>query len=196
MICAEWRQKLNYDFTKIENFVKRERSSEKTVYPPDDQIFTWSHLCPLDSVKVVIIGQDPYPNEGEAHGLSFSVPKREKKVPASLKNIYKELENEYGNEFKNPEHGDLSAWAQQGVLLLNAVLTVRKKEPNSHKDRGWEELTDEVIKAVDEKRDPVVFMLWGGYAKKKEKLIKNGRNVVNNQITGLIAEIRFQSYRS
>ncbi|XP_075247969.1 uracil-DNA glycosylase-like isoform X2 [Convolutriloba macropyga] len=148
LIHPSWRQKLNYDFTKIENFVKRERSSEKTVYPPDDQIFTWSHLCPLDSVKVVIIGQDPYPNEGEAHGLSFSVPKREKKVPASLKNIYKELENEYGNEFKNPEHGDLSAWAQQGVLLLNAVLTVRKKEPNSHKDRGWEEFTDEVIKAA------------------------------------------------
>jgi uracil-DNA glycosylase len=154
-------------FHQLREFVDAERR-RATVYPPEDEVFTALELTPYEHVKVMILGQDPYHGPGQAHGLAFSV-RPGVRPPPSLANIFKELKAEMGCPV--PKNGSLIPWAEQGVLLLNAVLTVREGEPNSHKGRGWETFTDAVIRALAEREDPVVFVLWGGYAAKKESLI-------------------------
>lgn len=154
-------------FEKLRAFVDAERR-RATVYPPEDEVFTALQRTPYERVKVMILGQDPYHGPGQAHGLAFSVPPGVR-PPPSLVNIFRELRDETGCPV--PNHGCLFSWADQGVLLLNAVLTVRDGEPNSHKGKGWETFTDAVIRALAEREDPVVFVLWGGYAAKKEALI-------------------------
>ena len=154
-------------FAKLREFVDAERR-RATVHPPEDEVFTALELTPYERVKVMILGQDPYHGPGQAHGLAFSV-RPEVRPPPSLANIFKELKTEMGCPI--PRNGSLVSWAKQGVLLLNAVLTVREGEPNSHKGKGWETFTDAVIRAVAQREDPVVFVLWGGYAAKKESLI-------------------------
>ena len=154
-------------FQKLREFVDGERR-RATVYPPEDEVFTALERTPYEQVKVMILGQDPYHGPGQAHGLAFSV-RPGVRPPPSLVNIFKELRDEMGCPV--PNHGCLFSWADQGVLLLNAVLTVRDGEPNSHKGKGWEKFTDAVIRALAEREDPVVFVLWGGYAAKKEALI-------------------------
>jgi uracil-DNA glycosylase len=148
---------------------------EKTIFPLKENIFNALKLTDYDNVKVVIMGQDPYHGEGEAHGLSFSVQKGIK-IPPSLQNIYKELNNDLGIPPK--EHGELTGWAKQGVLLLNSVLTVEKDKPSSHKGMGWELFTDYVIKKLNTKDDPIVFILWGNFAKSKKKYITNPKHLV------------------
>ncbi len=147
----------------------------KTIFPPRNYIFHALKLTPYENVKVVIMGQDPYHGEGEAHGLSFSVQKGIK-VPPSLQNIYKELESDLG--IKPRSDGDLTGWALEGVLLLNAVLTVEKDKAASHRNLGWERLTDYIIKVVNQKEEPVVFILWGNFAKEKMKYITNPKHLV------------------
>ena len=147
----------------------------KTIYPPKNYIFNALKLTPYNKVKVVIVGQDPYHGDGEAHGLSFSVLK-DIKIPPSLQNIYQELYNDLGIE--PAKYGDLTKWAKEGVLLLNAVLTVVKDSPASHKNLGWENLTDYIIKILNEKSEPVVFILWGNFAKEKSKYITNKRHLI------------------
>lgn len=156
--------------------VKKDRENG-TVYPPVEEVFAWTNLCPLMAVKVVILGQDPYHGKGEAHGLAFSVSKS-CKIPPSLQNIFKELEKEYPTEFKTPSHGNLTGWANQGVLLLNAVLTVKEGKPNSHKGYGWEKLTDATLKLLNDQRSGLVFMLWGNDAQKKKELIDEKKHKV------------------
>jgi uracil-DNA glycosylase len=161
-------------FHNLMEFVKGEREKHK-VFPPEGEVFSAFELTPYPEVKVMILGQDPYPTEGDAHGLCFSV-KPGVKPPKSLANIFRELHDDVG--FRIPNNGNLVPWARQGVLLLNAVLTVREAAPNSHAGKGWETFTDAVIRAVSDKTDPVVFMLWGKYAQKKESLIDAKRHVV------------------
>jgi uracil-DNA glycosylase len=161
-------------FKKLQEFVAQERQTH-TVYPPEGDVFNALKYTPYDNVKVVLLGQDPYHDEGQAHGLCFSV-RPGVRPPPSLMNIFKELHRDLG--CKVPDNGCLIPWAEQGVLLLNAVLTVRAHQPNSHKDKGWETFTDAVIRAVNEKPDPVVFLLWGAYAQKKQKMIDAERHVV------------------
>ena len=151
-------------FRKLSEFVTGERKAG-TVYPIESEVWSWTKMTPIQDIKVVILGQDPYHGPGQAHGLCFSV-KNGVPPPPSLVNIYKELESDISN-FTRPDHGYLAGWAQQGVLLLNAVLTVRKSQPNSHKDRGWERLTDAVIRWISRNLSGVVFLLWGSYAQKK-----------------------------
>jgi uracil-DNA glycosylase len=146
-----------------------------TVYPPEDEVFAALELTPYERVKVMILGQDPYHGPGQAHGLAFSV-RPGVAPPPSLRNIFRELRDELG--CPPPRDGSLVPWARQGVLLLNAVLTVRAGEPNSHQGKGWETFTDAVIRAVNERPGRVVFVLWGGYAAKKEALIDAGRHAV------------------
>ena len=146
-----------------------------TVYPDMYDIFNSLKYTPYEEVKAVIIGQDPYHNEGEAHGLSFSVPKGVR-IPPSLQNIYKELHDDLGCRI--PDHGCLTDWAKQGVLLLNATLTVRAGAANSHSGHGWEILTDEIIRKLNEREVPVVFILWGRFARDKKHLITNYRHLV------------------
>lgn len=157
---------------KLSDFVQQQRASAE-VFPPAPDVFTALRLTPYADVKVLLLGQDPYHDNDQAHGLSFSV-RRGIKVPPSLRNIYRELHEDLGAPI--PEHGNLEHWARQGVLMLNAVLTVRAHEANSHKSKGWEKLTDRIIEAVDEKSDPVVFLLWGGYARKKAKKVDTDRH--------------------
>lgn len=154
----------------------RSEYQTKTVYPNPQNIFRAFWLTPLSSVKVVILGQDPYHGPGQAHGLSFSVPQGVK-VPPSLQNIYKEIQNEFGitKDFSN---GNLEAWAQQGVFLLNAILTVVARNAASHKGKGWEDFTDHVIKTISESQDGVVFMLWGSFARSKKSLIDNSKHLI------------------
>ncbi|HEX8393855.1 MAG TPA: uracil-DNA glycosylase [Longimicrobium sp.] len=159
-LSSEW-------FAGLRAFVDGERA-RAAVYPPAGEEFTALRLTPYDKVRVLILGQDPYHGPGQAHGLAFSV-RPGVRPPPSLANIFKELRDEMG--CAPPGHGSLEHWARQGVLLLNAVLTVRDGEPNSHKGKGWERFTDAVIRAVAAKPEPVVFVLWGGYAAKKEALI-------------------------
>lgn len=168
---SKWKQILKKEreqayYTNIEEFIDREYT-EFTTYPPKDLIFNALELTPFDSVKVVIVGQDPYFNPGEAHGLAFSVTKGTK-VPPSLRNIFKELHEDLGIESGS---GDLTSWAKEGVLLLNRVLTVRKGEPNSHRDIGWMKLTELLIKRISERETPVVFLLWGSEARKLKRII-------------------------
>lgn len=159
---------------ELMEFVARERSVA-TVYPSKDDVFAALHLTPYAEVKVLILGQDPYHGPGQAHGLCFSV-RSGVTFPPSLLNIFKEMESDIGVPV--PRSGDLSGWARQGVLLLNATLTVRAHHAGSHQGRGWERFTDAVIRAVDARPTPVVFVLWGAYARKKKALIDTGRHVV------------------
>jgi len=175
-----WKEALQKEFdkdyfVKLTNFVREEYLSGKTIYPAAKNIFNAFNLCPLDSVRVVIIGQDPYHEPGQAHGLCFSVESGVD-LPPSLINIYKEIESDLGR--KSITHGDLTSWAEQGVLLLNATLTVRAHAAASHAGHGWEEFTDSVIKTVAENRKNVVYMLWGSYAQKKAEFVDNKSNLV------------------
>ena len=145
------------------------------VFPPKDLVFNALRLTPYDKVRVFSIGQDPYHDVGQAHGIAFSVPDGVK-IPPSLLNIYKEINAEYG--YPIPKTGNLTPWCEQGVLLLNSVLTVRAHSPASHKNIGWEQCTDEIIKAVNKKDKPVVFMLWGNFAKQKIKLLTNPNHLI------------------
>lgn len=154
-------------FKKLVAFVKQEYQSQ-TCYPPGKNIFSAFDLCPFDSTKVVIIGQDPYHGPNQAHGLCFSVPDGVA-FPPSLANIFKELQDDVGKAF--PSSGNLERWAKQGVLLLNATLTVRAHQAGSHQNQGWEIFTDEVIKTLSAEKENVIFLLWGGFAKRKAKLI-------------------------
>ena len=176
---GSWAKALDAEFHKeyyreLYEFIKQEYATQ-TVYPPKDKLFTALHLTPLDKVRAVILGQDPYHEPGQAMGMSFSVPEGVD-IPPSLKNIYKEIHEDTGDRI--PETGDLTAWACQGVLLLNAVLTVRAHQANSHRGKGWEKFTDAIIKAVDAEERPVVFMLWGRNAREKKDLIVNPRHLV------------------
>ncbi|MEM6503261.1 MAG: uracil-DNA glycosylase [Cyanobacteria bacterium P01_C01_bin.89] len=159
----------------LKTFLKNEKAAGKTIYPRGSLIFNAMNSTPFDQVKVVILGQDPYHGPGQAHGLSFSVPEGVQQPP-SLVNIFKEIEQDLG--IKPPRHGCLQSWADQGVLLLNSVLTVEKHKAASHKGQGWEEFTDAIIDALNNQREHVVFMLWGSYAKKKGKFIDRDRHLV------------------
>ena len=171
-LIASERQK-DY-FRGLKEFVDGEYE-KTTVYPPRDELYTAFKLTPLDSVRVVILGQDPYHGEGQAHGLAFSV-KPGVAVPKSLVNIYKELSDELGCYI--PDNGNLTKWAEQGVLMLNTVLTVRQHEAGSHRGKGWETFTDNVIRQIDRIDRPVVFMLWGAPAEKKKALLTNPKHLV------------------
>jgi uracil-DNA glycosylase len=161
-------------FKELQQFIAAERA-EHAVYPAKDEVFAALHLTPFADIKVLILGQDPYHGPGQAHGLCFSV-RPGVPVPPSLLNIYKELNADLGCPI--PKHGNLEVWARQGVLLLNATLTVRAHEAASHQGKGWERFTDAVIAAVNAKAEPVVFILWGAYARKKAALIDTSRHVV------------------
>ena len=178
-IDQSWKQHLQTEFDKpyfktLTDFVKEEYA-HGPVYPPGRLIFNAFDLCPFDKVKVVIIGQDPYHEPGQAHGLCFSVNDGVP-FPPSLRNIFKEISDDLGKPV--PASGDLTRWARQGVLLLNATLTVRAGQAGSHQGRGWEEFTDAVIKELNASRDGLVFILWGGYAKKKGAMIDRSRHLV------------------
>ncbi len=161
-------------FLQLSEFLKKEYA-EHTVYPPKQQVFSALKTTDYDSVKVVILGQDPYHGEGQAHGLAFSVMPGVQ-PPPSLVNIFKEINAEYGTHLG--KNGCLISWARQGVLLLNTALTVRAGQANSHKGKGWETFTDSIIKAVNNKLEPVVFMLWGGNARSKKVLITSDKHLV------------------
>ena len=171
-ILAEEMQKDYYQ--ELQAFVQKRRA-EVRVFPEEKNVFNALELTPFESVKVVILGQDPYHGFGQAHGLSFSVQKGTP-LPPSLKNIYKELQEDIGGEL--PTEGDLSHWAKQGVLLLNTVLTVEEGNANSHKGMGWERLTNRLIESLNELKHPVIFILWGKPAQDKEKLIMNPSHVI------------------
>jgi len=169
-----WRKVLEPEFKKpyfisILDFLAKEKKNNVQVFPPENEIFSAFNFTPFDKVKVVILGQDPYHDDNQAHGLCFSV-KKGIKAPPSLKNIYKELTNDIPG-FKSPDHGYLEKWAKEGILLINATLTVQAHKANSHKDIGWMKFTDHVIKTISEKKKGVVFILWGGFAQKKASLI-------------------------
>ncbi|TYP87401.1 uracil-DNA glycosylase [Sphingobacterium allocomposti] len=160
---------------RLSAFVQQERQSG-IVFPPEHLVFNAFKLTPFDDIKVVILGQDPYHNDGQAHGLSFSVPKG-MPLPPSLKNIYTELATDIPG-FTVPSSGDLTPWAEQGVLLLNATLTVRAHQAGSHQKRGWEEFTDQVIHLISQRLEHVVFILWGGYAQRKTVLIDGNKHCI------------------
>ena len=162
----------NFYYVRLRSLL-HEQYQNHTVYPPIEDVFNAFRLTPYKNTRVLILGQDPYHSPGAAHGLSFSV-KNEKPQP-SLENIFKEIKQDIGSV---PNSFSLEHWAKQGVLLLNAVLTVRKGEPNSHKDMGWERFTDHVISLLNQKKDPVVFVLWGSYAQKKKKLVTSSHHYV------------------
>ena len=179
MIDNDWLPAVNEEFAKpyykqLFSFVNQEYKTH-TIYPPADDIFNALHLTPLADVKVVILGQDPYHGEGQAHGLSFSV-RAGVKPPPSLVNIFKELESDL--HCKIPQHGCLTSWARQGVLLLNAVLTVRERQANSHQGIGWEFFTDRVITLLNENPEPLVFILWGSPAQRKASMITNSKHLI------------------
>lgn len=159
----------------LKNFLFEEKCNGKSIYPSDDNIFRALELTPIDTVKIVILGQDPYHGAGQAHGLSFSV-KKGVKIPPSLRNIYKELNRDIGIDI--PDHGFLEGWAKQGVLLLNTTLTVEDGKPASHQGKGWEEFTDTIIAQVNDLDHPVVFMLWGAHAQKKAEMIDGDKHLI------------------
>lgn len=179
-IPESWRTAIGAEFDKpyfksLARFVDNEREAfPSLVYPAENQVFSALQLTPLEQVRVLILGQDPYPGEGMAHGLCFSVSPSVRKLPPSLKNIFKELESDLG--LPVPNTGCLEAWARQGVLLLNTILTLRAGEPLSHKGRGWETFTDEIIRKISARSEPVVFVLWGNAAQAKIKLIDTTRH--------------------
>lgn len=172
--CVKQETRKDY-YKELYSFVKKEYS-EQVVYPPSDDIFNAMHFTPLSRVKVVIIGQDPYHEENQAHGLSFSVPQSQAKIPPSLQNIYKELQDDLGCYI--PNNGYLKKWADQGVLLLNTVLTVRAHQAFSHKDKGWEQFTDALIAEVNRQDRPIVFLLWGSPAQKKAAMLDNPKHLI------------------
>ena len=179
MIGNDWDEKLNIiwnspGYKKFYSEIEKEYQN-KTIYPPKDYIFNALKLTSFKDTKVVIVGQDPYHGEGEAHGLSFSVQEGIP-LPPSLQNIYKELYDDLG--IKPSSKGDLTKWAKEGVLLLNAVLTVEKDKAASHRGKGWELLTDYIIKVLNTKEEPIVFILWGNFAKEKAKLITNPHHYI------------------
>lgn len=178
-LTGEWELALREEFSKdyykkLFYFIK-EQYSKVVVYPKSDEIFTAFHLTPLEKVKVVIIGQDPYHNEGQAHGLCFSV-RPDVDIPPSLVNIYKELNSDLGCNI--PNHGYLTSWAEQGVLLLNTVLTVQAHKPLSHRGVGWEQFTDAVIGKLNEQQRPIVYILWGKPAQEKERMLTNPKHLI------------------
>jgi uracil-DNA glycosylase len=178
-ITKEWDELLKDEFdalsyNSLREFLKTEYST-RTVYPPMFDIFNSMKLTSFEDIKVVLLGQDPYHNQGQAMGLSFSVPDGVD-IPPSLVNIYKELKSETGMEI--PKSGNLIGWAKQGVLLLNTVLTVRAHSANSHKGKGWEQFTDGIIKKVSDKKQGVVFLLWGGNARSKKSLIDGKKHLI------------------
>ena len=162
-------------FQNITTFIRKEMQAGKTIYPPGSLIFNAFNTTPVDKVRVVVLGQDPYIKPGEAMGLSFSVPKGVR-IPPSLQNIYKELHTDLGCPL--PNHGDLTKWAQQGVFLLNASLTVERGKSNSHAKSGWHTFTDAVIQQLSNEKDGLVFMLWGNFAKRKAALIDPFKHLV------------------
>ena len=171
LLSDEYKEKY---FEELLEFVKNEYKT-KTIYPKQNEVFNAFRYTDYDNLKVVILGQDPYHGPNQAEGLSFSVSNEVLKPP-SLKNIFKELESDLKIHF--PEANSLKPWAKQGVLLLNAVLTVEEHKPTSHKDKGWEHFTDDVIKIINNKEEPVVFILWGAYARDKKKLITNPKHLI------------------
>jgi uracil-DNA glycosylase len=178
-ISSSWQQVLTDEFQqpyfqKLQDFITAERQTQ-SIFPAEADVFSAFELTPYEQVQVLVLGQDPYHDDNQAHGLCFSVNPGIK-TPPSLVNIYKELRDDL--EFKIPNNGYLVPWAEQGILMLNAVLTVRAHTPNSHKDKGWEKFTDAVIGKVNEKADPVIFVLWGAYAQKKLKLIDPDKHTV------------------
>lgn len=179
-IEASWKVALTDEFKKgyfknLVNNLRQAKETGKTIYPPSFKMFNAFDSTPFEQVKVVILGQDPYHNPGQAMGLSFSVPQGIK-TPPSLRNIYKELVTDIG--INMPQHGDLSAWANQGVFLLNAMLSVEKKQPSSHKNFGWQHFTDAAIHTLSEKREHLVFMLWGAFAGRKSVLIDAQKHLI------------------
>ena len=178
-IEASWKQHLEGEFTKpyFAQLTESVRNEYRNglCFPPGKLVFNAFNLCPFDKVKVVILGQDPYHEQGQAMGLSFSVPEGIK-LPPSLQNIYKEIQNDLGKPI--PASGDLTRWAKQGVLLLNATLTVRAHIANSHQTLGWANFTDAAIEALNAHREHIVFMLWGGFARSKKRLIDANRHCI------------------
>ena len=180
MINKKWDVILDNEFKKdyfrdLGVFIKSEYKRH-TCYPKYSDVFNALRFTDYDQVKVVILGQDPYHGEGEAHGLSFSVPESQRDIPPSLQNIYKELQSDCGCYI--PDNGYLKKWADQGVLLLNTVLTVRAHQANSHQGRGWEQFTDAVIQAVNAQDRPIVYMLWGSPAQKKIPMLTNPKHLI------------------
>ena len=178
-IPSSWRRHMRTELSRpymheLRAFLREERE-EHVVYPPEAEVFSALALTPYERVRVVLLGQDPYHGPGQAHGLAFSV-RPGVRPPPSLMNVFRELKEDLGCAI--PKDGYLTPWAEQGVLLLNAVLTVRKKAPNSHRGKGWEQFTDAILRAVNEKPGPVVFLLWGAYAQRKAELVDPARHVV------------------
>ena len=179
-IQNDWLQAVGGEFRKpyykeLYDFVKEEYST-RVIYPPADDIFNALHLTPLKEVKVVILGQDPYHNEHQAHGLSFSVLPDQREIPPSLQNIYKELHDDLGCYI--PDNGYLEKWARQGVLMLNTVLTVRSHQANSHQGHGWEQFTDAILEAVNQEDRPIVYLLWGRPAQSKIPMLTNPKHLI------------------
>lgn len=178
-INPSWKLKLNDEFEKpyfknLVQFIRSEKDSS-VIFPPGIKIFNAFEKCPFEEVKVVILGQDPYHGAGQANGLCFSVSDGIRKPP-SLKNIFKEIKNDLGKDM--PESGNLERWAEQGVLLLNATLTVREGKPGSHQGKGWEDFTDAVIRKISQEKENLVFILWGAYAQKKGEIIDKSKHLV------------------
>ncbi|MBK9042379.1 MAG: uracil-DNA glycosylase [Saprospiraceae bacterium] len=179
-IEESWKKVLHDEFEKpyfqkLTSLIKEELKNGKVIYPPGPDIFKAFEMTPFEKVKVVILGQDPYHNPGEAMGLSFSVPKGTK-IPPSLKNIFKEIKDDVGLEI--PDHGDLTNWATQGVFLLNAMLTVEKNRAGAHKDIGWQTFTNVVIQTLSSQKNNLVFLLWGNFARSKKEWIDTTKHLV------------------
>jgi uracil-DNA glycosylase len=179
-LLSSWKPFLDSQTTQpyyqdLQAFLQSRKEQGAIIYPPEDEILNAFDLTPLDKVKVVILGQDPYHGEGQAHGLCFSV-REGNRIPPSLRNIFKELHTDLGYDI--PECGELIAWADQGVFLLNTILTVKEKSPRAHKGKGWETFTDAAIQHISEQRDKVVFILWGAFAHKKENLIDETKHLI------------------
>ena len=179
IIQNDWLDVLENEFTKdyynvLTDFIEKEYDTRE-IYPPKEDIFNAFHVTPLKNVKIVILGQDPYHGMGQAHGMSFSV-KKDIDIPPSLVNIYKELYSDIGCRIS--EHGNLTSWAEQGVLLLNTVLTVRSGHPHSHRNIGWEKFTDAAIRGLNEQDRPIVYFLWGNAAKQKKAMLTNPKHLV------------------
>lgn len=179
-LSESWQAQVGDQFDQpymraLQDFLSDEKAAEKVIYPPSEQVFAAFNQTPFNNVKVVILGQDPYHGPSQAHGLCFSVAQGVK-APPSLVNIYKELVSDVAIEM--PDHGQLSRWAEQGVLLLNSVLTVEQAQANAHQGKGWEAFTDRVIAVINAQREHIVFMLWGSYAQKKGAMIDRSRHCV------------------